>query len=49
MALLQSLWRERGLTVVLVTHDSTIAAQAQRVATMTDGSLTITTAARDRQ
>jgi putative ABC transport system ATP-binding protein len=43
MALLEALWRDRGLTLVLVTHDTTIARRAQRVATMYDGHLSIAT------
>jgi putative ABC transport system ATP-binding protein len=41
IALLEHLWRERGLTLVLVTHDSAIARRAQRTGVMTDGHLTI--------
>jgi putative ABC transport system ATP-binding protein len=41
IALLEHLWRERGLTLVLVTHDTTIARRAQRVAMMTNGHVTI--------
>jgi putative ABC transport system ATP-binding protein len=41
MALLAALWRERGLTVVLVTHDAEIAGRAERIAAMTDGRLTV--------
>ncbi len=41
IALLAGLWRERRLTLVLVTHDTAIAGRAQRVAVMTDGRLTI--------
>jgi putative ABC transport system ATP-binding protein len=37
--LLEKLWRERGLTLVLVTHDSAIAGRAQRVAVMHNGRL----------
>lgn len=43
MALLEALWRDRGLTLVLVTHDTSIARRAQRVATMHDGHLSIAT------
>jgi putative ABC transport system ATP-binding protein len=38
--LLEQLWRERQLTLVLVTHDAAIAARAQRVVTMNRGRLT---------
>jgi putative ABC transport system ATP-binding protein len=38
--LLEKLWHEHGLTMVCVTHDSTVAARAQRIATMRDGRLT---------
>ena len=41
MSLLETLWREHGLTLVLVTHDSAIAGCAQRVATMNDGYLSV--------
>jgi putative ABC transport system ATP-binding protein len=41
IALLEHLWRQRGLTLVLVTHETSIARRAQRVAVMTDGHLTI--------
>lgn len=41
MSLLETLWRERGLTLILVTHDSGIACRAQRVAAMEDGRLSI--------
>jgi putative ABC transport system ATP-binding protein len=40
IALLQHLWRQRGITLILVTHDSAIAHRAQRVAVMTNGRLT---------
>jgi putative ABC transport system ATP-binding protein len=39
IGLLDKLWRERGLTMVMVTHDSTVAARAQRVAVLKDGQL----------
>ena len=48
MALLEALWRDRGLTLVLVTHDTAIARRAQRVATMHDGHLSIATGERPR-
>jgi putative ABC transport system ATP-binding protein len=37
MTILQRLRRERGLTIVLVTHDAEIAAYAERVVTVRDG------------
>jgi putative ABC transport system ATP-binding protein len=45
IGLLQRLWRSRGLTMVLVTHDSTVAARAQRLGLMRGGLLTVTEAA----
>ena len=44
--LLEKLWRERGLTLVLVTHDTAIARRAQRVGVMSKGLLTIQTGTR---
>jgi putative ABC transport system ATP-binding protein len=41
IALLENLWRERGLTLVLVTHDSPVARRAQRVAVMSKGMLSL--------
>ncbi len=41
ISLLESLWRERGLTLVLVTHDSSVARRAQRVGIMQHGKLSI--------
>ena len=41
MALLEHLWHERGLTLVIVTHDSAVARLAQRTAIMRDGQLTV--------
>ncbi|MGH3202202.1 MAG: ABC transporter ATP-binding protein [Streptosporangiaceae bacterium] len=41
IGLLDRLWRGRGLTMVVVTHDSTVAARAQRIALMRDGLLTV--------
>jgi putative ABC transport system ATP-binding protein len=45
IGLLEQQWRDRGLTLVLVTHDTTIASRAQRVAVMHDGGLAIRRAA----
>jgi len=39
--LLGQLWRDLGLTLVLVTHDSSVARRAQRVGVMSKGRLTI--------
>jgi putative ABC transport system ATP-binding protein len=41
IGLLENLWRERGLTLVLVTHDSSVARRAQRIGVMRKGKLTI--------
>jgi len=37
VALLERLWRERGLTLVVVTHDSVVAARAQHIAVIAGG------------
>jgi putative ABC transport system ATP-binding protein len=39
--LLERLWLERGLTLVLITHDSSVARRAQRTGVMNKGRLTI--------
>jgi putative ABC transport system ATP-binding protein len=39
--LLEKLWRERGLTLILVTHDSAVARRAQQVAVMKGGKLSV--------
>ena len=41
IGLLERLWRDRGLTWVLVTHDSSLARRAQRTGVMTSGLLTV--------
>ena len=41
IALLDTLWRERGLTLILVTHDSAVARRAQRIGLMRNGRLTV--------
>ncbi|MDR2984337.1 MAG: ABC transporter ATP-binding protein [Nocardiopsaceae bacterium] len=43
IALIEQLWQERGITVILVTHDSFIAGRAPRVAWISKGRLTIRT------
>ena len=46
--LLEKLWRERGLTLILVSHDTTIAGRAQRVGVMSNGQLSISQDIRPR-
>jgi putative ABC transport system ATP-binding protein len=41
MALLEELWRARGLTMVLVTHETSIARRAKRIAMMSKGRLAV--------
>src|ERR1017187_8392625 len=41
IALLESLWRDRGLTMVMVTHDSAVARRAQRLGIMKNGRLSL--------
>jgi len=41
MRLLEHMWSERGLTLVIVTHDSSVARRAQRIAVMRHGLLTV--------
>jgi len=41
IALLEKLWRDRGLTLILVTHDTPVARRAQRIAVMRNGQLAI--------
>jgi putative ABC transport system ATP-binding protein len=41
IGLLERLWRDRGLSLILVTHDSMIARRAQRIGVMSKGRLTI--------
>ncbi|WP_240528799.1 ABC transporter ATP-binding protein [Streptomyces humi] len=42
MALLEGLWHEYGLTFIMVTHDSSIARRAPRLATIKAGQITLT-------
>jgi putative ABC transport system ATP-binding protein len=39
IGLLETMWRERGLTLVLVTHDSAVAERAQRIVRLENGRL----------
>jgi len=48
IALLEKLWRDQHLTLVLVTHDSTIAHRAQRLGVMRNGKLSIKQDSRSR-
>jgi putative ABC transport system ATP-binding protein len=41
IALLGDLWREHGLTLVMVTHDSSVARRAQLIGLMRDGRLQV--------
>ncbi|HXW45619.1 MAG TPA: ABC transporter ATP-binding protein [Streptosporangiaceae bacterium] len=41
IGLLQKLWQDLGLTLVLVTHDSSVARRAQRVGIMQNGKISI--------
>jgi putative ABC transport system ATP-binding protein len=45
IAIIEKLWRDRGLTVIMVTHDSSVARRAQRVAWISKGKLKIRAAA----
>jgi putative ABC transport system ATP-binding protein len=44
IGLLEKLWHSRGLTMVLVTHDSIVASRAQRQGLLRDGRLAVTQA-----
>jgi len=46
--LLEKLWRQRALTLILVSHDTTIAGRAQRVGVMSNGQLSISQDIRPR-
>ena len=41
IALLEKLWRERGLTMVLVTHETVVAQRARRIAVMSKGRIAV--------
>jgi putative ABC transport system ATP-binding protein len=42
ISLLQALWADRGLTLIVVTHDSSVAGGAQRLGVMLNGRLSVT-------
>ena len=48
ISVLEALWREQQLTMVLVTHDSTVARRAERIAVMRNGRLSIKQDTRSR-
>ena len=41
IGLMEKLWQDNGLSMVVVTHDSSIARRAQRLGTMKNGKLTV--------
>jgi putative ABC transport system ATP-binding protein len=41
IALLEKIWQDNGLTMVMVTHDSSVARRAQRIGLMRNGQLTV--------
>jgi putative ABC transport system ATP-binding protein len=48
IGLLERLWSERGLTLVLVTHDTPVARRAQRIAVMKHGQLSVSRESKGR-
>ena len=41
IVLLEKLWQDKGLSMVMVTHDTSVARRAQRLGTMRNGKLTV--------
>jgi len=41
IGLLEKMWQDKGLSMVIVTHDSSVARRAQRLGTMRNGKLTV--------
>jgi putative ABC transport system ATP-binding protein len=41
IGLLEKLWQDSGLTMIMVTHDSSVARRGQRLGTMRNGQLTV--------
>jgi len=46
MTLLEHLWQEMGLTMVIVTHDSSVARRAQQIGVVKEGRLNVEFGAR---
>ncbi|MBO0517824.1 ABC transporter ATP-binding protein, partial [Streptomyces beijiangensis] len=42
MDVLEGLWKEHGLTFIMVTHDTALARRAPRLATIRKGKVTVT-------
>jgi putative ABC transport system ATP-binding protein len=47
MTLLEALWQDLGLTMVIVTHDTSVARRAQQTGVMKEGRLHLKLASRD--
>jgi putative ABC transport system ATP-binding protein len=45
ISLLEELWQDHGLTLVIVTHDTSVARRAQRIATVDHGRISVRTQA----
>jgi putative ABC transport system ATP-binding protein len=41
IGLLEKMWQDKGLSMIIVTHDSAVARRAQRLGTMRNGKLTV--------
>ena len=39
MSLIQRVWKEQGITVIMVTHDHSLAHQANRIIRVSDGKI----------
>jgi putative ABC transport system ATP-binding protein len=48
IGVLEELWQQRSLTLVLITHDSAVAHRAERIAVMNNGKLTVEATRRGR-
>ena len=45
ISLLEKLWQDHGLILVIVTHDTSVARRAQRIATVNHGRISVRTQA----